>query len=155
MPNSRHAGRLTHRNLYVNASQLIPAERERVFEFLSDLGNHWQLADGAISVVSVEPGDGGRVRMRGPLGVHRTAVTSLDEVREPSVIAGSARVGARTHARVTWALEPQDGGTSVRLTAEVADTAPLDRLLLIAGGRAWLEARFNRILATLASRFEQ
>ena len=63
--------RLTYRNLFVNASQQIPAERERVFEFLSDLENHWLLADGAISVVSVAPGDGGRVRMRGPLGVHR------------------------------------------------------------------------------------
>jgi carbon monoxide dehydrogenase subunit G len=141
--------------LYVNASQLVPAERERVFEFLSDLENHWQLADGAISVVSVEPGDGGRVRMRGPLGVHRTAVTSLDEMHEPSLIAGSAHVGARTHARVTWSLEPRDGGTSVTLNADVLDAAPLDRALLVVGGRAWLEASFKRILATLASRFEQ
>jgi hypothetical protein len=64
--------------LYVNVSQRIPAKREQVFEFLSDLENHWQLADGAISVVSVEPGDGGRVRMCGPLGVSRIAVTRLE-----------------------------------------------------------------------------
>jgi len=141
--------------LYVNASHLVPAERERVFEFLSDLENHWQLADGAISVVSVVPGDGGAVQMRGPLGVHRTAVTSLDEVRAPERIAGSAAVGGRTRAHVTWTLEPEPNGdgTSVTLTAAVEEAAPLDRLLLAAGGRAWLESRFQRILATLAERF--
>jgi hypothetical protein len=141
--------------LFVNASQHIRAERERVFDFLSDLENHWQLADGAISVVSVEPGDGGRVRMRGPLGVHRTAVTSLDEIRAPEAIGGTAHVGARTRARVTWTLG-LDGGTStvVTLSAKVEQASPLDRLLLAGGGRAWLESRFERILATLAERFE-
>lgn len=141
--------------MFVNASQHIRAERERVFDFLSDLENHWQLADGAISVVSVEPGDGGRVRMRGPLGVHRTAVTSLDEIRAPEAIGGTAHVGARTRARVTWTLG-LDGGTStvVTLSAKVEQASPLDRLLLAGGGRAWLESRFERILATLAERFE-
>jgi carbon monoxide dehydrogenase subunit G len=142
--------------LYVNASHEIPAERDRLFEFLSDLENHWQLADGAISVMHVEPGDGGRVRMCGPLGVHRTAITSLDYVREPEAIAGTARVGTRTRARVTWTLEPgDDAHTRVSLSAHVEDAAPLDRLLLAAGGRAWLESRFKRILATLAERFEE
>jgi len=142
--------------LYVNASHEIPAERERVFDFLSDLENHWQLADGAIAVVHVEPGDGGHVRMCGPLGVHRTAVTTLDHVHEPETIAGTARVGARTRARVTWVLEPgSDGRTLVTLSADVQDASPLDRLLLTAGGRAWLESRFKRILATLEGRFEK
>jgi carbon monoxide dehydrogenase subunit G len=141
--------------LFVNASQQVRAEREQVFEFLSDLENHWELADGAISVVAVEPGDGGRVRMRGPLGVHRTAVTSLDEIRAPDVIGGTAHVGPRTRAHVTWRLDP-DGGRStvVTLSATVEQASPLDRLLLAGGGRAWLESRFERILATLAERFE-
>jgi uncharacterized protein YndB with AHSA1/START domain len=141
--------------LYLNARRLIPAEQVRIFEFISDLDNHWQLADGAISVVSVEPGDGGRVRMRGPLGVHRTAVTSVDAVEPPHAMAGTARVGDRTHARVTWTLAANGGGTTeVTLSAAVQDAAPLDRLLLAAGGRAWLESRFERILSTLAERFE-
>lgn len=127
-----------------------------MFDFLSDLENHWQLADGAISMVHVDPGDGGRVRMCGPLGVHRTAVTSLDHVRAPDAIAGTARVGARTRARVTWKLEPgRDGSTLVTLSAAVEDASPMDRLLLVAGGRAWLESRFRRILATLGERFEK
>ncbi|HEX6460764.1 MAG TPA: SRPBCC family protein [Thermoleophilaceae bacterium] len=142
--------------LYVNSRRVIPAERDRLFEFLSDLENHWLLADGAISVVHVEPGDGGRVRMRGPLGVRRTAVTSLERLDPPRAITGTADVGARTRAHVIWELEPDGGGgTSVTLSARVEEAAPLDRLLLAAGGRAWLESRFHRILATLAERFEQ
>ncbi|HEY2603880.1 MAG TPA: SRPBCC family protein [Thermoleophilaceae bacterium] len=142
--------------MYVNATRLIQAERVRVFGFLSDLDNHWQLADGAISVVSVEPGGGGRVRMRGPLGVRRTAITNVDEIDPPRAIAGHARVGAVTRARVTWELEPSgQGATAVTLKATVEEAAPLDRLLLAAGGRAWLESRFERILATLAERFEE
>jgi carbon monoxide dehydrogenase subunit G len=140
--------------LYVNARQLIPAEPEQVFEFLSDLENHWQLADGAISVVHVEPGDGGRVRMRGPLGVRRTAETSLDHIDPPRALAGSARVGSRTHAHVKWELEPHGAGTSVTLSAHVEDASLLDRLLLTAYGRSWLESRFHRILSTLATRFQ-
>lgn len=128
-----------------------------MFDFLSDLDNHWQLADGAISVVSVEPGDGGRVRMRGPLGVRRTAVTTVDELDPPRAMAGSAQVGGRTRARVTWTLEPDgdSGSTNVTLAATVEHAAPLDRLLLAAGGRAWLGSRFARILSTLAERFEE
>jgi uncharacterized protein YndB with AHSA1/START domain len=143
--------------LYLDASRTIAAEPERVFEFLSDLGNHWLLADGAISVVSVEPGDGGRVRLCGPLGVRRTAVTSVDRVDPPRALAGSARVGARTRARVTWELsaDGRPGATKVTLSATVEQASALDRLLLRAGGRAWLESRFERILATLEERFEQ
>jgi uncharacterized protein YndB with AHSA1/START domain len=141
--------------LYVNATRLIKADQERVFEFLSDLSNHWQLADGAISVVSVAPGDGGRVRMRGPLGVRRTVDTSVEVVDPPRAIAGSAAIGYRTHARVSWTLVPLADGTQVELTAQVERAAPLDRLLLAAGGRVWLEGRFRLILGTLAERFEQ
>lgn len=134
---------------------MVAVDRADVFAFLSDLENHWQLADGAISVVSVEPGDGGRVRMRGPLGVHRTAVTSLEELDPPRAITGMASLGRGTRAHVTWQLEPRDGGTSVTLAARVDEVTPLDRLLLALGGRAWLESRFAHILATLAERFEQ
>jgi hypothetical protein len=72
-------------------------------------------------------------------------------------MAGSAQVGGRTRARVTWTLEPDGdaGSTNVTLAATVEDAAPLDRLLLAAGGRAWIESRFARILSTLAERFEE
>lgn len=141
--------------MYVNSSRRIPVAPGPLFEFLSDLENHWLLADGAISVVHVEPGDGGRVRMRGPLGVRRTAVTSLERLDPPRVIAGTAEVGSRTRAHVIWELEPDGGGTRVTLAARVDRAAPLDRLLLAAGGRAWLESRFQLILATLEERFKQ
>ena len=61
----------------IGASEVVPAPREAVFEFLSDLGNHWAVAGRWIEVVAVDgKGDGGHVRIRGPLGLHRTAVTS-------------------------------------------------------------------------------
>jgi uncharacterized protein YndB with AHSA1/START domain len=141
--------------LYVNATRLIQADQAQVFEFLSDLANHWQLADGTISVLAVEPGDGGRVRMRGPLGVRRTAKTSLEAIDPPRAIAGLAEVGPRTRARVSWTLVPLADGTQVELTAHVEEATVLDRLLLAAGGIVWLESRFRLILATLAERFEK
>jgi carbon monoxide dehydrogenase subunit G len=140
--------------LYVNATRLIRADRAQVFDFLSDLSNHWQLADGAISVVTVEPGDGGSVRLCGPLGVRRTAHTRVEQLDPPQAMSGSAQIGSRTHAHVSWSLQTRDGGTEVALSAQVEAAGVLDRLLLAAGGRAWLESRFRLILATLAERFE-
>jgi len=56
----------------VEAAALVQATPEEVFDFLSDLRNHWRMADRFVEVVSVEASDGmhadgGRVRVRGPL----------------------------------------------------------------------------------------
>lgn len=138
----------------ISVDRVVPARREAVFAFLADLGNHWVLADAAIEVVTLErsggPGaaaDGGRVRLRGPLGIHRTVVTRVDAVEAPASIAGSALVGDRTRARVRWELEEaEDGGTRVTLAAVVGESSRLDRILLRAGGRSWLQRRLGRIL---------
>jgi hypothetical protein len=76
-------------------------------------------------------------------------------VNSPRTLTGIAQVGTRTRAHVTWGLELNADGTSVTLSASVEQASPLDRLLLAAGGRAWLESRFERILSTLAERFEE
>jgi uncharacterized protein YndB with AHSA1/START domain len=141
----------------ISVDRLVPASREAVFAFLADLGNHWALADAAIEVVTLErsggPGtaaDGGRVRLRGPLGIHRTVVTRVDAVDPPASIAGTALVGDRTRARVRWELaETEDGGTRVTLFAVVGESSRLDRLLLRVGGRAWLQRRLGHILGRL------
>src|SRR3954447_8027877 len=68
----------------IEAAALIPAPPEEVFEFLSDLANHWRLADRHVSVVAVDgDNDGGVVRIRGPLGIRRTARTHVTAAREP------------------------------------------------------------------------
>ena len=70
----------------VEAAAVIPAAPEDVFAFLSDLQNHWRLADRFVEVVALESsdggGDGGTVRVRGPLGVRRTATTRVVAARD-------------------------------------------------------------------------
>ena len=79
----------------VEAAALIPAAPEEVFAFLSDLGNHWRLADRFVEVVTLESSevghaDGGTVRVRGPLGLRRTATTRPASPARPSSRAGHA-----------------------------------------------------------------
>ena len=134
----------------IEADGLIPAGREAVFAFLADLANHWDLADRWVEVVSLTPAhDGGRVTVRGPLGLRRTVETRVDEVEPPACIEGTARLG-RTRAVVRWELRPESRGTRVHLVATVLAAGPIDRLLLAAGGRAWLRRRFTVTLSRLA-----
>jgi uncharacterized protein YndB with AHSA1/START domain len=138
----------------IDASEAVPAPREAVFAFLSDLGNHWAVAGRWIQVVALDgEGDGGRVRIRGPLGVRRTAVTSVERVDPPERLEGTARLG-RTEARVAWTLhEQRDGNTEVRLAATVVRAGPLDRAVLALGGASWMRRLFAATLARLAARF--
>jgi uncharacterized protein YndB with AHSA1/START domain len=138
----------------IDASEVVPAPREAVFGFLSDLGNHWAVAGRWIEVVALDgEGDGGRVRIRGPLGVRRTAVTSVERVDPPKRLEGTALLG-RTEARVAWTLREQPGGrTEVRLAATVVRAGPLDRAVLALGGASWLRRLFAATLARLAARF--
>jgi carbon monoxide dehydrogenase subunit G len=141
------------------AQREVHAPPAEVFAFLADLETHWQLADRFIEVVSLErpsaggPAYGGVVRMRGPLGLARTARTRVVEAHPPGRLAGTAAVGRATLARVSWTLTQHGDGTRVRLDASIEHTSSLDRLMLAAGGRRWLGRRFESILDTLACRF--
>ena len=144
----------------IAANAHVAAPADEVFDFLSDLENHWLVADRFIEVVSLDrPGGGaatgGRVLMRGPLGLRRTAATRVVEAEPPRRMSGTAVVGRRTRARITWTLSAvRDGhGTDVRLAAAIDAAGPLDRALLVLGGRGWLEARFAGTLAVLADRW--
>jgi hypothetical protein len=134
----------------IEADGFVPAGREAVFAFLADLANHWDLADRWVEVVSLTPAhDGGRVTVRGPLGLRRTVDTRVHDVDPPARLAGTARLG-RTRAVVRWDLRPEPRGTRVHLVANVVAAGRLDRLLLAAGGRAWLRRRFTVTLSRLA-----
>jgi uncharacterized protein YndB with AHSA1/START domain len=137
------------------ADRAVPADQEALFAFLSDLENHWLVADRLVEVVRLEgpPGarHGGAVRVRGPLGLSRTAVTRVEQTERPSRLMGRADIGARTTGRVRWTLTPEGGGTRVELAAEVERAGALDRVMLVLGGRRWLEARFRGTLDKLAS----
>ena len=139
----------------IEAEALVPAAPEDVFEFLVPLGNHWRIADPFIEVLELdEGGRGGRVRLHGPLGVRRTARTSVTAVHSPRLIIGTAELPGGTRARVSWTLADRLGSTRVRLAAEVEHARGPDRLLLALGGRLWLRRRFARTLERLAERFE-
>src|SRR5918912_1485161 len=43
---------------YIEAAALVHAPPEEVFDFLSDLRNHWRMADRFVEVVSVQASDG-------------------------------------------------------------------------------------------------
>lgn len=87
--------------------------------------------------------------MRGPFGVGRTAATRVLAAEAPRLMVGTAELGRRTRAFVRWKLGVGDGGTRVRLEATIERMGWLDRLLLVLGGRAWLERRFAAVLRRL------
>jgi uncharacterized protein YndB with AHSA1/START domain len=139
----------------VEATALVPAAPEDVFEFLSDLRNHWRLADRFVEVLALDSSaggheDGGTVRVRGPLGIGRTATTRVVATRAPRLIIGTAELGGGTRARVSWTLAGRLGATRVRLAAEVERAGGLDRVLLALGGRWWLRRVFAGALERLA-----
>jgi hypothetical protein len=144
-----------------SAEHDVAAPAATLFAYLSDLEQHWQLADEFIQVVSLErppgggPAHGGVVRMCGPFRIWRAARTRVVEADPPTRLSGSAEVGDGTSARVTWTLRPAGQVTAVRLEASLEHASPLDRMLLALGGRRWLARRFQSILVTLEQRVRE
>ena len=138
----------------IQASTIVPAPPEAIFAFLTDLENHWLIADRFVDVVSLEgphgARHGGRVRIRGPLGIHRTARTSVVAADPPDRMWGRADLGHGTSAEVSWRLARGGDGTEVELAATIESAGMLDRALLTLGGRRWLERRFRAALDQLA-----
>ena len=138
----------------IEASAVVPAAPEAVFRFLSDLGNHWRLANSKIQVVEIDD-TSGRVRMRGPFGLRRTAHTIVIDAQPDSVMHGTAVLSGGTVARIAWELHEDAGGTGVRLSAEIERASVLDRLLLALGGRTWMQRLFEKILGRLSELFRE
>ena len=136
----------------VGASRHLAASPELAYAFLADLDNHWRLIDRWAQIEGVSAdGLGATVRLRGPLGVRRTARTRVLAAVAPRELEGEARVGRRTVGRVHWSLSPDGDGTLVTLSATVPQAGRLDRALLALGGRRWLRRRFGAALRQLAA----
>jgi hypothetical protein len=135
----------------ISATAVVPATPEAVFRFLSKLENHWKLADRWIDVIELEDSSG-RVRMRGPLGLSRTARTVVVDSQPDSIMHGTAELDG-TRALIAWELYEVANGTEVRLSAEIEKASLFDRLLLLFGGAAWMRRRFEAILENLAQQF--
>ena len=154
-----------NRHAVIEARATLSHPPEQVFAFLSDLRNHWRLDDAFVEVGGVEGNDGqeptgGRVRIRGPVGLSRearTKVLSADPPgpATPGMLSGRADVGGATIGRVGWEIAGRaDGGSDVRLWAEVERASLLDRLLLALGGRRWLRRILERTVVNLAEALE-
>lgn len=137
----------------IRAAGIVAAPPEAVFEHLADLRTHWELTGGRVRLTERGPEDaarGGEVRMRGPLGIRRRAVTEVSSADPPRLLVGRAGIGRRTEARIRWELGPTgERMTLVELSAEIVTAGVLDRLLLSLGARLWLERLFRRVLGRL------
>jgi uncharacterized protein YndB with AHSA1/START domain len=136
----------------IEAERVVRASPEAVFAFLSNLENHWRLTGRWVEAVVIEDSNG-RVRIHGPLGLRRTARTTVVDATPSHVIHGTAELSGGTVALVAWELNEDAGGTAVRLSAEVEHAALPDRLLLALGGRAWMTRHFEAILDRLDQQF--
>lgn len=133
------------------ARTVVPYPPEHVYAFLARLDNHWHLGDRYLRLEHVSAENGkGRIAIRAPLGLRRTARTSVTTTRPPTTFGGTATVGQRTTARIHWNIQSHERGAHVALQATLLAVAPIDRLLLTLGGRRWLRRRFRSTLRRLA-----
>jgi hypothetical protein len=139
----------------VSAAVLVPESPERIYAFLAELDNHWHLSDRYLRLESLRADRrGGRISIRVPGGIRRTARTKVTTAIAPHRLGGIATVGARTRAHTDWSIEPSGSGARVSLQVGVSTSHGIDRLLLAVGGRWWLRRRFHRVLARLACALE-
>ena len=133
----------------IEAIRRVSHPPDRVFEFLSDLRNHWRLEERAFLELEEVCESSGVIRLRGPIGLSRKVRTRVLEAERPSRVAGRADLRGGTVGLVAWEIRPDTAGSRVRLSAEVAEASPADRILLALGGEAWLTRLFERALANL------
>lgn len=140
----------------MTARRVVPHPPERVYAFIARLDNHWHLDDRYLRLEHVSPDRReGRIVIRTPLGLRRTARTTVTTACEPTRFGGTATVGRRTTASVNWNIESHEDGADIALEAKVLAARPLDRLLLVLGGSRWLRCRFHRVLNHLADALDR
>ncbi len=132
----------------IAAERAVAAPPERVFEFLADLRNHWRLEQRFLELDELGE-DGGKIRLKGPLGLSRTVWTQVLEAERPTRVAGRADLSGGTVGLVAWDIRPSGPGSTVRLSAEVPQASAFDRVFLALGGRAWFRGLFRRALENL------
>ncbi|HET7857081.1 MAG TPA: SRPBCC family protein [Gaiellaceae bacterium] len=147
------------RRVALEAGRVVPAPPEEVFAFLSDLRNHWRLEDRFVEFGGLEGSGphgptGGRVRIRGRLGLSRMARTRVLAAEVPGSgpgeLSGRTDIGRRTVGLVAWRIERHPHGSLDTLSAHVESATLADRLLLALGGRRWLARIFASALDRLA-----
>lgn len=139
----------------VSAARVVPHSPERVYALVADIENHWHFSDRYLRLEGIDDGRrGGRIVIAGPLGLRRTARTTVTTEHAPHAFGGVAAVGSRTRAVAHWRIEPAERGARVVLESTVSSLGAFDRLLLTLGGRWWLRRGFARVLARLADHLD-
>src|SRR3712207_267595 len=137
----------------ISARRIMAAPSAAIFSFLTDLENQFLLAHDHTRSLVLDGPPGARhsatLRIRGPLGLPRSARARIVATAEPSHVITSVALG-RTVVRFRWTLSPLPASTGVELTAEVPAIGLIDRALFAAGGRRTVERRLHTALATLA-----
>lgn len=133
----------------------VPAAAHIVFARLCDLDAHRDLAAPHIEILDLEGPAGARtggvVQLNGPLGINVRARTAVCAASYPHELAGTARTEAGTVGTITWRLEPGEDATTVTAELDAQPRTACDRLLLAAGGRAWLRRRLATAIDRLGA----
>ena len=132
----------------------IDAPRERVFDFICDLGVRQGWTDHFASEYRIERvpaqglGAGARFRVDAPAGV-RYMETVITEAERPFRVVEHGRGGRLDHIpiRTIWELE-EGPTTTVRLTFWTTPLSAFDRIREI-GRTRWWKRRWNRALRRL------
>jgi uncharacterized protein YndB with AHSA1/START domain len=132
----------------------IDAPRERVFDFICDLGVRQAWIDHFASeyrlqrIAATGRGAAARFRVDGPAGV-RYMETVIAETERPYRIVEHARGGRldRLPMRIVWELE-EGPTTTVSLTFWTIPAGPFDRIREI-GREGWWRRRWRRSLGRL------
>lgn len=133
----------------------MAAPATAVYAFLLERENHWRLDGPRIQLLELAPGSGprmqGRLVVRGPFAIRRTASIRLVGYRPPALLDGVAKIGRRTRVHVRWNLHATGAETTrVELTATISPIAVIDRLLLALGGQALMRTAFAHTLYMLS-----
>jgi uncharacterized protein YndB with AHSA1/START domain len=151
-------GRRSKATAPITASRVVVAPPESVFRYLEDLANHERLAPRTADLTKLDrrPGhlDRATVRLRGPLGLRRTASTEIVRTERPRLIVGRATLGSRTSVSVRWTIAPAAAASVVSLSATIEAAGPLDSLVLHLGGRRWIARQFSMALDSLAAQLD-
>ncbi|MDO8214082.1 SRPBCC family protein [Conexibacter sp. CPCC 206217] len=137
----------------VHATRTIAASPVEIYTFLENPDRHWQLLGRRLQPLRPYDGERSQVRLRGPLGIHRTLWIRMAVSDPPHELVGRVEAGGGTTiGTVRWEIREHTASSSVTLTARTEVAAWLDRLLLVCGGAHWLRRSLEVTLRALDER---
>ncbi len=147
----------------ITSSVLVDRPREEVYEYLSDIANHWEFTDHHLREVHMTREDtyglGAGMRFRQPTPLNRFdwAELTITDMEPQRRIVEKGRGGKYNRIRsvVVWLLEPAGAAsTRVTLTYETQPKYPSDRLIE-ALGRGRVKRGQRKALKRLRSILEE